>query len=111
MIPGLIIAVSGLLVIVVAFLGRDGRLPRNHFIGFRLPSTMRSDEAWGAAHRASWPYSAASGLVILVQGTRFLLDPDADPRTFLFLAGLLMPLVAGTVSAHRAGRNVDEARR
>jgi uncharacterized membrane protein len=40
-------------VIATSRLAANGRLPRNQWVGIRSPSTMRSDAAWVAAHRAA----------------------------------------------------------
>ncbi|MDA8309103.1 MAG: SdpI family protein [Actinomycetota bacterium] len=39
-----------------------GKLPRNPFAGIRIPSTMRSDEAWSAGHRAAASALTAAGV-------------------------------------------------
>jgi SdpI/YfhL protein family len=41
-----------MIVVGVGRMAATGRLPRNLFAGIRIPSTMRSDEAWRAAQRA-----------------------------------------------------------
>lgn len=68
LIGALVMAVAGVVVVVVAVAARSGRLRRNHVAGIRLPSTMRSDETWLAAHRAGfWP-TALGGAVAVAGG-------------------------------------------
>jgi hypothetical protein len=40
-------------LIAVAWRAANGRLKRNQWTGIRTPSTMRSDQAWVAGHRAA----------------------------------------------------------
>lgn len=40
-------------IITVIWRAASGRLARNQTSGIRIPSTMRSDEAWQAGHRAA----------------------------------------------------------
>jgi SdpI/YfhL protein family len=47
-----------LIIICVVFIAlssraANGRLPRNQWAGIRTPSTMRSEQAWMAGHRAA----------------------------------------------------------
>jgi uncharacterized membrane protein len=44
---------GGVMVVALGHMAATGRLPRNIFAGIRIPSTMRSDEAWRAGHRAA----------------------------------------------------------
>jgi SdpI/YfhL protein family len=41
------------LFIATSWAAANGRLRRNQYVGIRSPSTMRSDQAWVAAHRAA----------------------------------------------------------
>ena len=40
-------------LIAVDWAAASGRLARNQWVGIRIPSTMRSDRAWVAGHRAA----------------------------------------------------------
>lgn len=42
-----------ILLVALASRAANGRLERNQWIGIRTPSTMRSDQAWVAGHRAA----------------------------------------------------------
>lgn len=51
---------GAVVVIAVCYAGR-GNSERNHLIGIRIWSTMSSDRAWQAGHRAAVPWSWALG--------------------------------------------------
>ena len=55
----------GVVCIVTGRMGRDGRLPLNAVVGIRTMATMRSPEAWMAAHEAAAGPSIAAGFVAL----------------------------------------------
>jgi hypothetical protein len=40
-------------IIAVNWWAASGRLQRNQWVGIRIPSTMRSDQAWVTGHRAA----------------------------------------------------------
>jgi len=50
---GVVSIVTAVVFIVVASRAADGRLARNQWVGIRTRSTMCSDEAWQAGHRAA----------------------------------------------------------
>jgi uncharacterized membrane protein len=57
------------LLIAIDWAAAKGRLRRNQFVGIRTPSTMRSDHAWIAGHRAALrltPVHVLTGIVMLI---------------------------------------------
>jgi hypothetical protein len=57
------------LLIAIDWAAAKGRLRRNQFVGIRTPSTMRSDHAWIAGHRAALrltPVHALTGLAVVI---------------------------------------------
>lgn len=50
---GLVLIGLTALLITLNWRAANGRLRRNQSVGIRTPSTMRSDQAWGAGHRAA----------------------------------------------------------
>jgi SdpI/YfhL protein family len=57
------------LIIVIDWAGANGRLRRNRLVGIRTPSTMRSDQAWIAGHRAALrltPLHLVTGVSLLI---------------------------------------------
>lgn len=59
----LVVALASLVVAGVGYLGWQGRLARNRWVGIRLPATLASDERWHAAHAAAGPWMIAAGMV------------------------------------------------
>lgn len=113
LIGALVMAVAGVVVVVVAVTARSGRLRRNHVAGIRLPSTMRSDEAWLAAHRAGfWPTAlggvAAVGggltatVVVLARGDDGVGAGIVLGTAAVLLAGVVVGGVLGVKAARRA---------
>ena len=111
---GLLMVVAGIAVVVVAELGRIGRLRCNALAGIRTPATMRSDEAWLAAHRAGFGPTAAGGAAAVVSGIAAtvlaIAEGDAAPAAVIVLvgaallaAGALAGCVAGVAAARRVG--------
>jgi hypothetical protein len=83
-------------------------LGRNHAAGIRLPSLMRSDEAWRAGHlaarKAMLPLLIAAGLIVVIS-----VPAQLVPELYVVLLGLslactLAALGAGALAASRAAR-------
>lgn len=104
---------GAVVVAVVTRRAAEGRLARNHWAGIRLPSTMRSDAAWTAGHRAAVAYTdiaAAGGAA----GAVVTLAADHDGTyTIAVLGGagwLTLWLIVGARRAVLAARAVDHVR-
>lgn len=98
---------AGAVIALVGVAGARGRLPRQHWAGIRLPSTMKSDEAWAAAHRAGGPWLIAGGVVPAACGIALLVGrPSEEVATAasLAMAGWTLVLVclAGVIGVRAA---------
>jgi SdpI/YfhL protein family len=85
-----------------------GRLPRNILLGIRIPSTMRSDDAWRSGHRAAAFALTVSGLgqimIAIIVGMK---RSNSDAQTSLVRVGtawLLGWIGVATIQASRAAR-------
>ncbi len=95
-------------MVVLGRLAATGRLPRNVVVGIRIPSTLRSDEAWVSGHRAAGTALTVAGLgpiaaalIVAAKG------PEPDTESLLYRIGtgwLLGWLVLATFQASRAAR-------
>lgn len=63
-VPRLVGAATGVLLAIVG--NYMGKVPRNPWIGIRLPWTLQSDEVWERTHRFAAPVLVAGGLVLFV---------------------------------------------
>ncbi len=68
----LALLVAGMALIVMGWLGLQGRLPRQAFAGIRTPYAMANDEQWEAVHRFGAPWMVFGG-VACVAGSLALL--------------------------------------
>jgi hypothetical protein len=99
---------AGVIVIALGRMAATGRLPRSNFAGIRIPSTMRTDEAWRAGHQAAASALTAAGVgpvvVAFVVGVK---RPGGDAQANLLRIGtvwLIGWLGLATVQASRAAR-------
>ncbi|MER7503290.1 SdpI family protein [Nonomuraea pusilla] len=100
-----ILAFAGLALVVPGWLGRAGRLPRNHFAGVRTPSTMRSDAAFRLANKVAGLPTLAAGVVALAGAVTAWFVPTQEGALAVVLvatAGMLALVVGGAVMGVRA---------
>jgi SdpI/YfhL protein family len=109
LLAGIVIVLGAVAVLVVANMGARGTLPRQYWAGIRLPATLRSDEAWRAAHVAAAPMMRAGGIIALIAGAGTIVAALAAPPLAFWLviiaaAALLGFILAASVPAVRAAR-------
>jgi uncharacterized membrane protein len=110
---------AGAVVAVVGLLGVLGRLPRQHWAGIRLASTLSNDETWAAGHRAGGPFLVAGGVLVTVAGILIVVTaPPASSAAAWSLVVVAILLICAAVAAIRADlvaravlrRQVDQLR-
>ena len=67
---------AGVVVAAVSRKLAGGTIDRNSLLGLRLPSTLRSDDAWHAGQRAFATYGVAAGAGSALLGASLLLRPS-----------------------------------
>lgn len=108
---GLLLIVGGAAMLWTAWNGSQRRLRRNWFVGIRSRATLRSDEAWAAAHEeAAGPlgvgagFTALAGLAVLVSG----LDDPIGLTAVLIGAGIcVVSVLVGARKGIAAARRAD----
>ena len=108
LIPAIVEALAGLVIVWVAIRGWQGRLPRNGAVGVRTPSTMRSDAAFETANKAAAPLAGAGGAVLAACGILAAVLPRHLFGAFIFGgAGVFLILcLLGAATGVRAARSV-----
>jgi uncharacterized membrane protein len=100
-----VLAVAGLGLAVIGYLGWRVRLPRNRFAGVRTPTAMRSDDTFRVANQVAGVPVMVAGLVGVFGGVAaFFLPSAAATVTTLVIVVLGMGglAVAGGVLGNRA---------
>ncbi|HEU0205710.1 MAG TPA: SdpI family protein [Pseudolysinimonas sp.] len=104
----IILPLAILLMAVVSQLGGTGRLPRNGFLGLRIPSTLASDDAWRAGHRAAalpaWCGFAAAAVVAVVCWTLIRSITAVDICVVVIGALFGVTVIWSLIAASRAAR-------
>lgn len=111
LVAGVVLAAGGVALVAVGRLGRQGRLPRQHWAGIRTSSTMATHDAWMAAHRAGGPLIEVAGWSATALGCGAALLCAADPQWSIALtmaaAGIvLLGAGSGVIRGVRAARRV-----
>lgn len=112
-IVGAAFAGIGWLLYGVARAASDGGIDRNRAVGIRLPTLMRSDEAWAAGHRAATPVFFWFAIIGSVSAAASALT-TAFPVVYLCLLAVTFVAVivggtAGVLTADSAARRVARA--
>ncbi len=106
-------ALAGVIVVGVGRMAAADRLPRNLLVGIRIPSTMRSDEAWRAGHQAAASALTTAGMgPVVVAACVAATRPSRGAQTLLFRLGmgwLLGWIGYATVRANREARAAELA--
>jgi len=113
LIAGSAMFLSGLVIMWMGNRMTDGRFGRSKWAGIRTPSTMKSDEAWYAAHEVGGPWMSRGGLLSAVGGLTGLMAaalgfPEECVFGLILTGSLAMTvlLVMATVLGVRAAREV-----
>ncbi len=105
----IVVLVLSSLVVATGVLGWLGKLPRNRFVGLRIPATRRSGEAWSVGNRAAGPLTTVGGLAAMGGSVVALLLPQQDAKGTVLVAVLVMAFLAvvGAVKGARAANKVN----
>jgi hypothetical protein len=105
--PMAIFEMVAVLCVVTTHLAASGRLERNSFAGFRIPSAMASDAAWRAGHRAAVPIMWLTVPLPLV-GLAGVASKGLVPPAFYGLLPIAFAaiVIAAAVVAGKAARRV-----
>jgi uncharacterized membrane protein len=97
----------GVVMVLLGAYGAAGRLRYGHWAGLRLPSTLKSERAWRAGHRAGSAWMIAGGAAGVAAGAALArFDPAAHGRGRLIVLGEGVFMVFATLMARRAARRV-----
>lgn len=102
--------VGGGLIAWFGWQGRRGQLKLNAFAGIRTRTTMRSEKAWQAAHRAGGAWMIVGGGLFLVTGMGVAVATDETTAGVVALVGTsvaIVPLFVGGWLGQQAARRVS----
>ena len=91
--------IAGVLIVWTARAAASGRLGRNPYAGIRTPTTMASDAAWTAAHRAGRPLTEIGGWLSILTGLGALAPMPEPMLTALVGVGAACLLVFALTGA------------
>ncbi|MEH3155680.1 MAG: SdpI family protein [Gordonia paraffinivorans] len=108
---GLVDAVLAVVVLVVGALGVTRRLPRNRFVGIRTPLTLRSDDAFRAAHAVAGPGLLGAGLIAVLGAVLGLAAGSVTGLVFAAVALVAAVVIVGAGASFglRAAARVPDA--
>lgn len=103
-----VLFILGLILMVGGVLSIGGWLPLNQIVGIRMASTMRSEAAWKAGHRAAGPYLICSALCAFGGAVVAMMLPKANELALGLIptAAVTLTLVAAAIVASRTAMRV-----
>lgn len=109
-IAGIVLVLTGILIVGAAEATARGRLGINGMIGIRFGALLMSDRAWHLGHRAARLPLDLAGAVLAVAGVLVLILPISDGAIgALVLASAVVTLallIVGAVIANREANRV-----
>ncbi len=105
---GAALLLGGAALVWISWAGSQRALRPNGWVGLRLPSTRRSDDAWYAAHQAAAGPLGVGGGVLLAGGAGVLFtgfDLIGQVLALVSLAAALTAIGLGVAVALRAARD------
>ncbi|MEO6081367.1 MAG: SdpI family protein [Steroidobacteraceae bacterium] len=99
--PTLLTSATGILLVIVG--NYLGKVPRNRFIGIRVPWTLASDYVWERTHRLAAPLTVMAGIAVLIVG----LTQPAPRSVALMLAILTAALLPPVIYSYLLSRRND----
>ena len=106
-----VLALGGVTIGVVGYLGLVERLPRNRFAGLRTPGTLRSDAAFRVANKAAGGPTIIGGAVAVVGAVVAWFMPT-DGALLAVVIGtsvaMLPPMIVGVLRGAAAAKAVPD---
>ncbi|WP_187977235.1 SdpI family protein [Mycetocola sp. JXN-3] len=92
------ITIGGIFITWMGWRGGQGKLKRNTLMGVRNPTTLQSDAAWEAAHRAVAKPTMIGGIGATISGVIAAFIPiETGYIVVLVGAGWILAWVAGSL--------------
>lgn len=104
----IVTALLAVIVVSVTWRAASGRLARNQTMGIRIPSTMASEKAWQAGHRAALPVTCLLVPVAAIADLTALNGAASVLVMLLWAIAAVVVVVMAAVVAGRAARRVSD---
>lgn len=104
----IVLALGGIALGVVGYLGLTERLPRNRYSGVRTPATMRGDRAFRVGNKVAGPPTLAGGVVGLAGAILAWAMPTDGGLLTVVIVGTAVMLTLTIVGGVRGARAAAE---